>query len=69
MAKNVLPRVAALLDVAQVSDVMEVKEPDLFVHPVYAGNVIETVRAKDEKKVLTIRTTALPRRKKRQRPD
>jgi electron transfer flavoprotein alpha subunit len=54
--KNVMPRVAALLDVMQVSDVMEVKSPDTFVRPTYAGNAIQTVRSKDAKKVVTIRT-------------
>jgi electron transfer flavoprotein alpha subunit len=58
MGKNVLPRVAALLDVAQVSDVMAVKAPDTFERPVYAGNAIETVKTTDKKIVATIRTTA-----------
>ncbi|WP_133127107.1 electron transfer flavoprotein subunit alpha/FixB family protein [Legionella nagasakiensis] len=56
--KNILPRVAALLDVAQVSDVTRIVSPDTFEHPIYAGNTIETVKLLDEKKVLTIRTTA-----------
>ncbi len=58
IGKNVLPRAAALLDVAQLSDIVEVRESDVFVHPTYAGNVMETVRMKDEKKLLTIRATA-----------
>lgn len=56
--KNVAPRVAALLDVAQVSDVTEVVAADTFTHPIYAGNALETVQCADEKIVLTIRTTA-----------
>jgi electron transfer flavoprotein alpha subunit len=58
MGKNVAPRVAALLDVAQISDVIEVKGPDTFVRPVYAGNALETVKTSDKKIVATIRTTA-----------
>jgi electron transfer flavoprotein alpha subunit len=58
MGKNVAPRVAALLDVAQVSDLVEVKAPDTFVRPVYAGNALETVKTSDKKIVATIRTTA-----------
>jgi electron transfer flavoprotein alpha subunit len=58
--KNVMPRVAALLDVMQVSDVSKVVGPDTFERPVYAGNAIQTVKAKDAKKVLTIRTAAFP---------
>ena len=56
--KNVMPRVAAKLDVAQVSDVMAVESPDTFVRPIYAGNAFATVQATDAVKVLTIRTTA-----------
>ncbi len=58
MTKNVLPRVAALLDVAQVSDIVEVKSPNTFVRPVYAGNALETVETTDKIIVATVRTTA-----------
>ncbi len=58
MGKNVLPRVAALLDVMQVSDVTKIVSPDTFERPIYAGNAIQTVQASDGKKVLTIRTSA-----------
>jgi len=56
--KNIAPRVAALLDVMQISDVLSVEGPDTFTRPIYAGNAIATVRSKDAKKVLTVRTTA-----------
>jgi electron transfer flavoprotein alpha subunit len=56
--KNCLPRVAALLDVMQVSDVTNIINLNTFEHPIYAGNAIETVKVLDDKKVLTIRTTA-----------
>jgi electron transfer flavoprotein alpha subunit len=56
--KNVMPRVAALLDVMQVSDVTKVIAPDTFERPIYAGNAIQTVRSNDAKRVLTIRATA-----------
>jgi electron transfer flavoprotein alpha subunit len=56
--KNVLPRVAALLDVAQVSDIVEVKAPNVFVRPIYAGNALETVETTDKIVVATVRTTA-----------
>ena len=56
--KNIAPRVAALLDVMQLSDVLSVEGPDTFTRPIYAGNAIATGRSKDAKKVLTVRTTA-----------
>ena len=56
--KNFLPRVAALLDVAQVSDIVAVKSPDTFVRPIYAGNALATVQSKDPIKVVTVRSTA-----------
>ena len=57
-AKNVMPRVAALLDVMQVSEIIEVASPDTFKRPIYAGNAIQTVQATDAKKVITVRTAA-----------
>ena len=56
--KNLTPRVAALLDAAQVSDIVAVEAPDTFVRPVYAGNALATVKSADSIKVLTVRTTA-----------
>jgi electron transfer flavoprotein alpha subunit len=56
--RNIAPRVAALLDVAQVSDIVAVEGPDTFQRPIYAGNAIATVRSKDAKKVITVRGTA-----------
>ncbi|MDS4040337.1 MAG: FAD-binding protein [Candidatus Competibacter sp.] len=58
--KNTLPRVAALLDVAQITDVIKVESADTFVRPIYAGNVLATVRSKDPIKVITVRGTAFP---------
>jgi len=56
--RNMLPRVAALLDVAQISDVIEIQTADTFLRPIYAGNAIATVKSSDAKKVMTVRTTA-----------
>ena len=55
--KNIAPRVAALIDVMQVSDVLSVEGPDTFTRPIYAGNAIATVRSNDAKKVITVRGT------------
>lgn len=57
--KNIMPRVAALLDVMQISDIIEIVAPDTFKRPIYAGNAIETVKSSDIKKILTVRTAAL----------
>jgi len=56
--KNILPRVAAKLDVPQISEILKVVSPDTFEHPIYAGNAIETVQAPAGKKIVTVRTTA-----------
>ncbi len=56
--KNVLPRVAALLDVAQISEIIEVVSADTFKRPIYAGNAIQTVQSTDAKKVITVRTAS-----------
>ncbi|MBL8395585.1 MAG: FAD-binding protein [Candidatus Accumulibacter sp.] len=56
--KNVMPRVAALLDVAQISEIMAVESPDTFVRPIYAGNVVATVQSADPIKVITVRATS-----------
>ncbi len=56
--KNLMPRVAALLDVAQISDIIAVKSPDTFVRPIYAGNALATVHSSDAIKVITVRGTA-----------
>ena len=58
MGRSVLPRVAALLDVSPISDVIAIKEATTFVRPAYAGSVLETVRSKDAKQLLSIRPTA-----------
>jgi electron transfer flavoprotein alpha subunit len=55
--KNVMPRVAALLDVMQISEIIKVVAPDTFERPIYAGNAIQTVKSKDAKKVITVRTS------------
>jgi electron transfer flavoprotein alpha subunit len=56
--KNLLPRVAALLDVAQISEICAIESSDTFVRPIYAGNALATVRSHDDVKVITVRTTA-----------
>ena len=56
--KNIAPRVAALLDVMQISDILSVEGPDTFTRPIYAGNAIATVKSSDAKKVITVRGTA-----------
>ena len=74
--KNFLPRVAALLDVAQISDIIAVDSPDTFKRPIYAGNGIATVKSNDKIKVISVRGTGLirlrrrvvPRRSKPSRP-
>jgi electron transfer flavoprotein alpha subunit len=58
--KNVMPRVAALLDVMQISEIIKVAAPDTFERPIYAGNAIETVQSTDAKKIVTVRTAAFP---------
>ncbi|MCO6180219.1 electron transfer flavoprotein subunit alpha/FixB family protein [Ciceribacter sp. RN22] len=58
IGKNVMPRVAALLDVMQVSEIIEVLSPDTFKRPIYAGNAIQTVQSSDAKKVITVRTAS-----------
>jgi len=58
MVKNVLPRVAALLDVMQISDIVKVVSPDTFERPIYAGNAIQTVQSGEAKKVITVRTAS-----------
>jgi electron transfer flavoprotein alpha subunit len=55
--KNVMPRIAALLDVAQISDIVAVVSPDTFVRPIYAGNALATVQSRDKVKIITVRTT------------
>ncbi|MBC7505460.1 MAG: electron transfer flavoprotein subunit alpha/FixB family protein [Sandarakinorhabdus sp.] len=56
--KNIAPRVAAALDVAQISEILSVEAPDTFTRPIYAGNAIATVKSSDAKKVITVRGTA-----------
>ncbi|MEM8936839.1 MAG: electron transfer flavoprotein subunit alpha/FixB family protein [Pseudomonadota bacterium] len=56
--KNILPRVAALLDVMQISEIVSVEAPDTFVRPIYAGNAMQTVKSSDPKKIITVRATA-----------
>ncbi|MEL6213816.1 MAG: FAD-binding protein, partial [Pseudomonadota bacterium] len=56
--KNVMPRVAALLDVMQITEIVSVEAPDTFVRPIYAGNAMQTVKSTDAKKVITVRPTS-----------
>ena len=58
IGKNLMPRIAALLDVAQISEIVAVESPDTFVRPIYAGNVLATVQSLDSVKAITVRTTA-----------
>ncbi len=58
--KNYMPRVAALLDVMQISDISDVVSPDTFVRLIYAGNAVQTVQSTDAKKVVTVRTASFP---------
>jgi electron transfer flavoprotein alpha subunit len=57
-AKNIMPRLAALLDVMQISEISKVVSPDTFERPIYAGNAVQTVQTADAKKVITVRTSA-----------
>jgi len=59
--KNIAPRVAAMLDVMQISDILSVEDADTFTRPIYAGNAIATVKSSDAKKVITVRGTAFPK--------
>ena len=56
--KNFMPRVAALLDISQISDVIKIQDQETFVRPIYAGNAFATVQSKENKKILTIRPTS-----------
>jgi electron transfer flavoprotein alpha subunit len=60
MGKNILPRIAAALDVMQVSDITKVISPDTFERPIYAGNALQTVQSAEPKKVITVRISAFP---------
>ncbi len=66
--KNIMPRIAALLDISQVSDITAVHGPDTFERPIYAGNALQTVQTTDPKKIVTVRSTAFPDSGKRNDP-
>ncbi len=56
--KNVMPRVAAILDISQVSDIIKIESEDTFIRPIYAGNALATIKSMDERKIITIRPTS-----------
>ena len=56
--KNIMPRVAAILDVAQVSDIIKIESEDTFIRPIYAGNALATIKSTDSKKIITVRPTS-----------
>ena len=56
--KNIMPRVAATLDISQVSDIIKIESEDTFIRPIYAGNALATVQSTDVKKIITIRPTS-----------
>lgn len=58
--KNIMPRVAAALDVAQISEIIGIESADTFQRPIYAGNAVQTVQSSDPKKIITVRTSAFP---------
>ncbi|MFT8720198.1 electron transfer flavoprotein subunit alpha/FixB family protein [Acetobacter sp.] len=64
MGKNVLPRVAALLDIAQISDIIAVIDSNTFKRPIYAGNAIQVVQSTDPKRVITVRASSFPERER-----
>ena len=68
LSKNILPRSAALLEAGQLSDVIAILSPDTFVHPIYAGNALETVQILDAKKIFTIRAAAFSTASEQQSP-
>jgi electron transfer flavoprotein alpha subunit len=61
-SKDIAPRLAALCDVAPICDVIRIEAPDIFVRPIYAGNALETVRSRDAKKIITLRSSAFATR-------
>ena len=69
MGKNFMPRVAAMLDVSQLSDVVAVKSADTFVRPIYAGNALATVQSSDSIKIITVRTSAFAEAEKNEKAE